>query len=157
MTDELRFARVIDAPPDVVFDALLSDGGQQAFYGQDDPGWIIESNYDLRVGGLWTVTFGPSRSHLYRHRHVFEVIDRPRRLLLATEEFRPDGSSFDFAIEFTFEEQDGKTLMTIIQSGFPTAELREEHGRGAPNAFARLARLIQLSGTPTDARHDSSP
>jgi hypothetical protein len=61
------------------------------------------------------------------------------------------------ALEFTFEARDGKTLMTMAQRGFPTAELREEHERGVPNAFARLDRLIQLSGTPTDARHDSAP
>ena len=142
MIDELRFERVIDAPPDVVFGAFTTRGGQVAFYGTDDPGWIVESQCDLRVGGLWTVTFGPSRSRLYRHRHVFEVIERPSRLVLATTEFRADGSSLDIAIEFTFEDQDGKTLMTVTQSGFPTAELRDEHGRGAPNAFTRLERAI---------------
>jgi uncharacterized protein YndB with AHSA1/START domain len=142
MTDELRIEHVIDAPADLVFEAFTTDGGQEAFYGHDDPGWIVESDCDLRVGGVWTVTFGPARSHLYRHRHVFEVIDRPRRILLATTESRPDGSSFDFAIEFTFEERDGRTLMTVTQSGFPTAELRDEHGRGAPNAFARFERVI---------------
>ena len=142
MIDEVRFERVIDAPPDVVFEAFTTDGGQQAFYGQDDPGWIVESDCDLRVGGVWTVTFGPSRSHLYRHRHVFEVIDRPWRLVLATTEFRADGSSLEIAIEFTFEEHDGKTLMTMTQSGFPTADLRDEHGRGMPNAVARLERAI---------------
>jgi uncharacterized protein YndB with AHSA1/START domain len=142
VTDEVRVERVIDAPPDVVFEALTTDGGQEALYGQDDPDWIVESDCDLRVGGVWTVTFGPARSHLYRHRHVFEVIDRPRRLVLATTEFRADGSSFDFAIEFSFEEYDGKTLMTTTQSGFPTAELRDEHGRGMPNALGRLERAI---------------
>lgn len=145
MTDELRIDRVIDAPPDAVFDTFTAEDGRLAFYGQDDPGWIVESHCDLRVGGVWTITFGPSRSHLYRHRHVFEVIDRPRRLVLATTESRPDGSSFDFAIEFTFEPHDDLTLMTIIQSGFPTAELREEHGRGVPNSFARLERAIRPS------------
>jgi uncharacterized protein YndB with AHSA1/START domain len=143
VTDELRIDRVIDAPPDVVFDTFIADDGRLAFYGQDDPSWIVESACDLRVGGVWTLTFGPSHTHLYRHRHIFEVIDRPRRLLLATTESRPDGSSFDFAIEFTFEDQDGGTLMTIIQSGIPTAELREEHGRGAPDGLARLERVIR--------------
>lgn len=33
--------------------------------------------------------------------------------------------------------------MTVTQSGLPTEELREEHGRGAPNAFVRLERAIQ--------------
>jgi uncharacterized protein YndB with AHSA1/START domain len=142
VTDELRLARVIDAPPDVVFEAFTTDGGQQAFYGQDDPGWIVKSDCDLRIGGVWTVTFGPSRNRLYRHRHVFEVVDRPRRLVLATTELRADGSSLDFTIELTFQEQGSGTLMTITQSGFPTAELRDEHGRGMPNAVARLERAI---------------
>ncbi len=144
MIDELRIERVIDAPPDVVFDTFTAEDGRLAFYGQDDPGWIVESKCDLRVGGLWTITFGPSRNRLYRHEHVFGAIDRPRRLVLATTEHRPDGSSFEFAIEFTFEQQDGRTLMAITQSGFPTAELREEHGRGAPNGLARLERAIRL-------------
>lgn len=145
MTDELRLERVIDAPPDVVFDAFTTDAGQRAFYGQDDPAWIVESDCDLRVGGVWSVTFGPSRSRLYRHRHVFEVVDRPRRLRLATREVRADESSFEFTIELTFEEQGSGTLMTIIQSGIPTPELRDEHGRGMPNAVARLERAIHAS------------
>jgi uncharacterized protein YndB with AHSA1/START domain len=143
MTEPLLIERVIDAPPDVVFETFVSDDGQAAFYGQDDPDWVLESDCDLRVGGIWTITFGPARNRLYRHRHVFEVIDRPRRLVLATTESRPDGSSFDFRIEFTFEPQDRRTLMTVTQSGLPTEELREEHRRGAPNAFARLERAIR--------------
>ena len=146
MTDELRIDRLIDAPPDVVFDTFTADeDGRLAFYGHDDPGWIVESSCDLRVGGVWTIAFSPSRGRLFHHRHVFEVIDRPRRLVLATTERRPDGSSFDFTIEFTFQARDGGTLMTLIQSGFPTAELREEHGRGVPDGFTRLERAVRAS------------
>ena len=144
MTDALRIERLIDAPPEVVFEAFTSPEGQLAFYGTDDPGWIVDSRCDLRVGGAWTVTFGPSPDHLYQHCSVFEVIDRPRRILLATTEHRPDRPSFEFSVEFTFAERDGRTLVTVIQSGFPTRELREEHGRGAPNAFARLERVVAL-------------
>jgi uncharacterized protein YndB with AHSA1/START domain len=143
MTDELRIDRLIDAPPEVVFDTFTAEDGRLAFYGDDDPGWIVESHCEQRVGGVWTIAFGPSRSRLYRHRHVFEVIDRPRRIVLATTERRPDGFSFDFAMEFIFEARNGKTLMTILQSGFPSDELREEHGRGAPAGFARLERAIR--------------
>lgn len=143
MTDELRIERIIDAPPSVVFDAFTTRGGQEAFYGTDDPGWIVESRCDLRVGGIWTVTFGPSKDHLYQHRSLFEVLDRPQRIVLATTELRPDGPGFDFSVEFIFEEQDGQTRMTMIQSGFPTSELREEHGRGVPRAFDRLERAIR--------------
>jgi uncharacterized protein YndB with AHSA1/START domain len=146
VTQPLRIERLIDAPPGVVFETFLTADGQAAFYGQDDPGWVLDSTCDVRVGGVWTITFGPARSRLYRHRHVFEVIDRPRRLVLATTESRPDGSSFDFTIEFTFEPHDARTLMTMTQSGLPSEELREEHGRGVPNALDRFERAILSAG-----------
>ena len=156
MTQDVRFAREIDAAFETVFDAFTQQGGQEAFYGTDDPGWIVESACDLRVGGAWTVTFGPSRDELYRHEHLFRVIDRPHRLLLDTTETRRDGSTLAFETEFIFEERDGKTLMTMIQRGLPTADLREEHQRGVPTAFARFERVIKLCGTPTDTRHNSA-
>jgi uncharacterized protein YndB with AHSA1/START domain len=140
---DVEFSRLIDATPEQVFDAFTDPEGQEAFYGKDDAGWIVESHCDLRIGGVWTVEFGPSRLELYQHRHVFEVIERPRRLILASTETRLDGSSFQTTLEFTFEAREGKTLMTMIQKGFPTIELRDEHQRGVPNAFARFERLVQ--------------
>jgi uncharacterized protein YndB with AHSA1/START domain len=142
VTYEVRSERVIDAPRDVVFETFLTDEGQAAFYGQDDPGWVLESDCDLRVGGVWTVTFGPSRGRLYRHRHVFEVIDRPRRILIASTETRLDGSSFETTLEFTFEPRGGGTLMTMVHAGFPSEALRDEHAIGVPNAFDRLGRFL---------------
>jgi uncharacterized protein YndB with AHSA1/START domain len=143
MSHDVRFARVIDARPEAVFAAFTEQDGQEAFYGTDDAGWIVESECDLRVGGVWTVTFGHSRDELHRHDHVFRVIDRPSCLVVDTTESRADGSSLEFEIEFIFEDRDGKTLMTMIQRGLPTADLREEHRRGMPNAFARLERVIE--------------
>jgi uncharacterized protein YndB with AHSA1/START domain len=143
MSDGVRFAREIDAAPEQVFDTFTRPDGQEAFYREDEPGWIVESECDLRVGGAWTVTFGPSTSELYRHEHLFRVIERPRRLLVDTTETRGDGSTLEFETEFSFEERDGKTLMTMIQRGLPTPELREEHRVGVPDAFARLEQAIK--------------
>jgi uncharacterized protein YndB with AHSA1/START domain len=143
MSHDARFARVIAAAREVVFDALTAQDGQEAFYSES--GWSVESECDLRVGGVWTVTFGPSRDELYRHDHVFRVIDRPSRLLVDTTEKRPDGSIVEYETEFIFEERDGKTLMTMIHSGLPTAELRDEHQAGVPDAFTRLEQAIQES------------
>jgi hypothetical protein len=66
-------------------------------------------------------------------------------LLLATTEIRLDGTSFTSTIEFTFEDRNGNTLMTMVQTGFPTEELRDEHRRGVPNAFTRLERHLARS------------
>jgi uncharacterized protein YndB with AHSA1/START domain len=143
MSQDVRVARVINARPEVVFDVFTGQDGQEVFYGE--PGWSVQSECDLRVGGLWTVTFGPSHDELYRHDHIFRVIERPSRLVVDTTESRPDGSVVEFEIEYIFEARDGKTLMTMIQRGLPTAELRDEHRAGAPPAFARLEQAIEES------------
>ena len=142
MTLGLEFERLIAATPEQVFDAFTSPAGQREFYGRDEAGWVVDSECDLRVGGVWSVRFGPSRDELYHHRHVFEVIDRPDRIVMACTETRLDGWSFDTALEFTFRARDGATLMTMVHSGFPSRELTEEHSIGVPNAFDRLERML---------------
>jgi len=139
----VRFAREVDAHPETVFDTFTRADGQDAFYGRDDPGWIVESECDLRVGRAWSIRFGESRDRLYRHDHVFRLIDRPSRIVVDTTETRLDGTTLEFETEWSFEARDGKTLMTMIQRGLPTAELRREHLAGLPHAFARLERAIE--------------
>ena len=143
MTRGLRFERLIAAPPERVFDAFTDPEGQREFYGTDDAGWVVDSQCDLRVGGVWSIRFGPAPDRLYHHRHVFEAIERPRRILIASTETRLDGSSFETTLEFTFEPRDGGTLMTMVQTGFPTEELREEHTISLPHAFDRLGRTLE--------------
>lgn len=147
MSHELRFERVFDAAPEEVFDAFTEQGGQEAMYGRDEPGWIVESECDLRVGGEWSVAFGPARDELFRFTHVFRAVERPRRLAFVTTETAPDGTSFDLDVEVTFEERGGKTLMTVVQRGFPSTEVRDFHGLGLPEAFDRLARRVRARET----------
>ena len=143
MTYELRFVRVIEAGREVVFDTFTEPGGQLAFYQGPEPTWIVRSHCDLRVGGEWLVEFGPSEDRLYRHRHVFEVIERPHRIRMTTTETRLDGSSFETEMEFVFEDEGGgRTRMTLRHSGFPTPELRDEHSVGLPKAFVQFALFV---------------
>jgi uncharacterized protein YndB with AHSA1/START domain len=139
---ELRYERLIPASPARVFDLFTSPAGQREFYGKDEPGWVVDSSCELRVGGAWEISFGPSPEELYRHRHIFEAIERPHRLLLATTETRLDGSLLAFSTEFTFVPQGEATLVTMVQWGFPSDELRDEHGTGLPHAFDRLTRAL---------------
>ncbi|HWD24112.1 MAG TPA: SRPBCC domain-containing protein [Acidimicrobiales bacterium] len=143
MTYELRFDRIIEAGREVVFDMFTEPDGQLAFYQGPEPAWIVRSHCDLRVGGEWLVEFGPSEDRLYRHRHVFEVIERPHRIRMTTTETRLDGSSFETEMEFVFEDEGGgRTRMTLHHSGFPTPELRDEHGVGLPKAFGQFGLFV---------------
>lgn len=146
MSHELRYERVFDATPEEVFDAFTDPAGLEEMYGLDDPGWIVESEGELSAGGTWIVAFGPSREELYRFTHVFEVIDRPRRVVFASTETAPGGSSFDTDVEVTFGEEGGKTRMRIFQTGYPSAEVRDLHTVGLPHAFDRVERYIRTKG-----------
>jgi uncharacterized protein YndB with AHSA1/START domain len=148
VSHELRFERVFDATPGEVFDALTDPEGLEEMYGLDEPGWIVESEGEVGVGGAWSVAFGPSRDQLYRFVHTFEAIDRPRRIAYSSTETDPDGSSFDTSVEITLDERDGKTLMRLVERGFPSAEVRDFHEAGMPHAFERVERFVyaRLSG-----------
>ena len=144
MSHELRFERVFDATPGEVFDALASREGLEEMYGWDEPGWIVESEGEVRVGGKWTVAFGNPRSGLHRFTHAYEVLDRPRRIVYAVTQTDRDGSSFETSVEISLEGlAGGRTLMRVVEAGFPSAEERDFQLTGLPNGFERVARFVR--------------
>ena len=125
MTHELRVERLIAASPEEVFDAYTDPIAQQAWFTILDPEMIVTNTVDLRVGGEWVSVWGFSPDQMFRETNVFEVVDRPYRLVSTSNGSSPDGMTLETHVEITFEEQDGKTLMTVIQSGFPDEETRD--------------------------------
>jgi uncharacterized protein YndB with AHSA1/START domain len=141
VSHDLRLERVFEAAPEVVFDAFTDPDAQRDLYA-DAPEWIVEAECDLRVGGRWHIAFGPPGSVPARETNLFQVVDRPRRLVYTSTMTMPDGSSVDTGMEVTFEEDDGRTRMTIVQSGFPTAELRDGFAEGWPSILDGLGRVV---------------
>ena len=142
MTHDLRVQRVYDAAPEVVFDAFTDPRAQREMYA-DEPDWIVRSECDLRVGGRWTIEFGPPDVRPSRETCVFEVVERPRRLVFRSTMALPDGSSVDTRTQVTFTETaNGQTRLTVAQSGFPAADLRDEFTEGWDAILAGLARVV---------------
>ena len=141
MSHDLRLERTFDAEPEVVFDAFLDSDAQRALYA-DGPDWIVEPELDLRVGGRWTVVFGPSRSELFREVAVFSEVDRPRRLAYAVTATFEDGRTFDTEVEITFEEENGKTRMMLVQSGYPSTTMRDDFRGGWTDILDALERVV---------------
>jgi uncharacterized protein YndB with AHSA1/START domain len=142
----LRVEHWFDAAPEEVFDAYTDPDAQREWY-QDQPGWIVEAECDLRVGGRWTVAFGPPGGEPYRETNVFEQVDRPWRLVYTSTVTMPDGSSFDTGMEVILEQQGGRTRMTIQHTGFPSAEVRDDHLGGWPGFLDRLERVVEARVT----------
>ena len=141
MSHDLRLERTYDAAPEVVFDAFTDPEAQQELYA-DAPDWIVEAACDLRVGGRWSIAFGPPGDTPARETNVFQVVERPRRLVYASTMAMPDGSNIDTTMEVTFEEEAGRTRLTIVQRGFPTPERRDEFAGGWSSILDRLLRVV---------------
>jgi uncharacterized protein YndB with AHSA1/START domain len=150
MTLDMKLTRHLPATPDQVFDAYTDAEKQKIWFTilDEQPG-IVEIEVDLRVGGRQTAVWGPSPDVLFRETQTFLEIDRPHRLVTESVGSSPDGMSMTTRIEITFEEQDGGTLMTVVQSGFPVPEVRDFFvGEVWAGAFARIeAFLARETGT----------
>jgi uncharacterized protein YndB with AHSA1/START domain len=154
MTYELRIQRLFDAPPELVFDTFVDPDAQADIYADAPEGYrLLESEIDLRVGGTWTTTVGPEEGEPDRLTYVFTEIDRPRRLVADMNMFVGEwGRTVASTVALTFEEHEGKTLVTIVQSGFETEEDRDSFMSGAPGFLDALQRAVaaRVAGTETD-------
>ena len=145
MTRDLRVERVLEAGPETVFDAFTDPEAQREMYA-DAPDWVVRSECDLRVGGRWTIEFGPPGGRPARETCVFEAVERPRRLVYRSTMMMPDGSSIGTRTDVTFQETAaGQTRVTVVQSGFPSAGLRDEFADGWGGILDGLARVVAAS------------
>ena len=141
MSYDMRLERLVDAQPEVAFDSFVDPEAQHQLYAEE-PNWIVESECDLRIGGHWTISFGPPQAGRWREANVFKEIIRPRRLSYSSTMTRPDGSIVETEIEVTFEIEDEGTRVTVVQRGFPTDELRDSFTGGWASALDQLGRVV---------------
>jgi uncharacterized protein YndB with AHSA1/START domain len=136
VTYDLKIDRLIDAPPELVFDTLLDPAYQDEMMAHALEGWAVKRfEIDLRIGGTWILEAGPRDGSADDDviTSVFTEVDRPRRLAYdATMSIGEWGQTVTFSVALTFEDQDGKTLLTVVQSGFETEKLRDAFLDGAP-------------------------
>jgi uncharacterized protein YndB with AHSA1/START domain len=147
MTYELKIERLFDAPPELVFDTLVDPNAQEELFNDQVPGWsLLKSEMDLRVGGSWTIVFGPAdgKGEADRLVSVFTEVERPRRLAYDLSMFVGEwGRTVDSTVTYTFEGRDGKTLLTIVQSGFETEADRDAYMEGTPGFIDSLQRVVE--------------
>jgi uncharacterized protein YndB with AHSA1/START domain len=144
MSYELRIERLIDAPPEVVFDAFVDPDAQKQLYeDKTEPSWTVESDLDLRVGGTWTIGFRKAGEEPYRETNVFSEVERPRRMVFDSTMFMGhDAGNVETTVTVTFDARDGKTLLTILQTGFEREQDRDDIQGGWPSILDALERVV---------------
>lgn len=141
MTYDLRLERLIDAPPEEVFDAFTDPDAHRQWY-LDSPDFEVESSVDLRPGGSWVTSFGPAGQPPYREENTFTEVARPSRLVYTSIFRNANGESFDTDLVVTFEARGDKTLLTVVQSGFEDQQDRDDHQGGWPAFLDRLDKYV---------------
>jgi len=135
---ELIITRVFNAPRDLVFKAWTDPRLATTWWGpKDHPAVHVEM--DVRPGGAW-------RGHLRStetgrdlwHKGVYREVVAPERLVF-TFAWEEDGErGLETLVTITFAAQGRKTLMTMRQAPFQSAEERDGHGGGWTSCFDRL-------------------
>ena len=146
MTYDMKIERLFDAPPELVFDTMVDPEAQPEIFADEVPGWNLwEWEIDLRVGGEWTFVFGlADRSgEPDRNTSVFTEIDRPRRLAYRSSMFVSQwGRAVDYTETVTFEERDGKTLVTIELTDLELEKDRDAFMGGIPGYLEAVERVV---------------
>ncbi|MGD9695941.1 MAG: SRPBCC domain-containing protein [Thermoleophilia bacterium] len=126
----------IDAPPDEVFDHLVTDAGMTAWMGRS-------AALDARVGGGFAVDIA---GHAIRGRYL--EVERPRRVVVswgvAGSPDLPPGAS---TVTFTLTPTAGGTRVDLTHSGLPETRL-EGHADGWTHFMERLR--VAASGGDAD-------
>jgi uncharacterized protein YndB with AHSA1/START domain len=80
---------------------------------------------------------------MYLEHGVFEEIDPPHRLVYTTLYEFPDGRpSFETRVTVTFEARHEGTLMTVLDTGYPSKEQRARHESGWPGFLDAFERAL---------------
>jgi len=149
--NELLITRVFDAPRELVWRAWTEpDHLAQWFFCKDFQMLFVD--IDLRPGGAWRSGMRSPDGREYISHGVYEQIDKPRRLVFThtweQNDIEPPGVITRAIV--TFEERDGKTEMTLRQTGFVTPESRNSHHGGWSEGLERFTRYVHSLVSRTD-------
>jgi uncharacterized protein YndB with AHSA1/START domain len=121
---ELVVTRTFNAPAHIVFDAWTKPELLKRWWAPKSFGVsLFECESDLREGGAYRYAFGrdPKNPEVFSGRYV--EVNAPSRLVL-TQVYERMRDAGEAVVTATFEESQGKTLLTLQQL-FPSKEALE--------------------------------
>jgi uncharacterized protein YndB with AHSA1/START domain len=141
---EMVVTRTFDAPARLVFEAWTRPELFKQWWVPKSSGLkLLSLEQDVRVGGGYRLVFdlGDSKTMAFFGKYV--EVTPPSRLAWTNEESE-DGA----LTTVTFEEQDGKTLLTLTEA-YPTKESFDRNvgsTDGLPEQFGQLDELLPTLG-----------
>ena len=148
MTDtsdrEIVHSRLLNAPRELVYEAFTNPEHVAQWWGPNGFTNTIHE-MDVRPGGVWRfIMHGPNGTD-YPNRIVFTTV-QPPELLVYEHGSDIDDDPHRFHVTTTFEDQDGKTLITLrlLCSSVEQCEERKKFGavEGGRQTLARLEEYL---------------
>jgi uncharacterized protein YndB with AHSA1/START domain len=119
---EIVISRVIDAPPELVFQAFTEVRHLSRWWGPEEFTTTTRA-FEFRVGGEWDfVLHGPDGTD-YQEWISWTGIVPAERIAMLHGEFRGDPNAFESVLTFTPE---GAATRIEMRTVFPTKEQRDE-------------------------------
>lgn len=155
MDQELVITRLFDAPRKLVWKAWTDPEHFKLWWGPKDFTCPF-CEMDLRVGGKYLNCMRSPESQDYWTTGVYKEIV-PFERIVYTDSFADAegnvvpathyGMDPDFPLEtlvtVTFEDDNGKTRMTLKHAGMPAGETSEQAGAGWDQSFDKLAKSLK--------------
>ena len=140
---EIVATRTFDAPARRVFEAWSkAELFQKWWVPKSFPIQLLSCELDVRVGGKYRLVFDANGQQMAFFGEYLEVVPE-KKLSWSNDEGGPDARTITTV---TFEERDGKTLLTMSNLHPTKAALDDELDSGAMNAtpetFQQLADLL---------------
>lgn len=137
---EFVVTRMFDAPARIVWEAWTRPELMKRWWVPKSMPMTLRSlDMDVRVGGGYRLVFDAEGSDGMAFVGQYKEVDPPARLVWTNEE-EVDGA----VTTVTFEERDGRTLVTVSEL-YPSKEaLEKNHGaeKGLPEQFGQLDQLL---------------
>lgn len=143
---QILITRLLSAPKTLVWDAWTKPEHLVHWYGPD--GFSLTSKeMEVTPGGTWHFILHGPNGRNYPNRITFLEVEKPDRLVYK-HSGDEDTEPVNFHVTVTFEEEDGKTKLTMCSTFESAAELERvnrEYGaiEGAKQTIARLEEYLK--------------
>jgi uncharacterized protein YndB with AHSA1/START domain len=142
-TPELILSRLLDAPRSLVFQAWTEAEHLEHWQGAPRGFTVTTHKVDMRPGGAYRLCMRSPEGVEHWLQGVYLEIVEPGRLVFThlwlDARGRPGEETL---VTLTFVEREGKTELTLHQTGFQSVESRDGHKAGWNSTLDRLAEYL---------------
>jgi uncharacterized protein YndB with AHSA1/START domain len=138
----LEITRIFDAPRSRVWDAWTKDD-QMSKWSCPNGFTTTFGESDLRVGGTFRAGMKSPEGEESVVIGTYKEIVEPERLVMSHAWEDENGKpGHETLVSVKFSEDNGKTTMHFVQTGFETVDSRNGHEAGWNESFNKLANIV---------------